>query len=412
MLGNTYDYASSGSATEACLTDINNAKAMGINGFTLNLGSESWQQDRMASMFEAAASVSDFTVYVNLDMSVLSCATSSDMSNLVSIVEANIDSAGQATVNGKPLVGTFIGESCTFGESDSNTGWEAFKSQLESDGYSIFFMPYFPVDAYSVYDTYTVADGLLKWNAWPYETDSIVSDSEDEIYIAQAKAHNKAYMATVSPWFFTHFSSKNYIYRSEDTWPTRWKQMLDLQPDFLQIISWNDYGESHDMGPINSLASFPSDSVSDSADWTKNSGHSAWGSQAASYISAYLAGESDITVSENRALLAHRQYFKNVTATGDSLSIPTYASYAQDEFVLQTFLLESTTAEISIGGSVIETLSIEAGNQVAYVPFPSSVTGNVTVTLENGCTISGTSFYGSTSPEKYNFNAYVRDCTW
>jgi len=34
----------------------------------------------------------------------------------------------------------------------------------------------------------------------------------------------------------------------------RWKQTLIVQPDFVQIISWNDYGESHYIGPLNDRA--------------------------------------------------------------------------------------------------------------------------------------------------------------
>ena len=41
---------------------------------------------------------------------------------------------------------------------------------------------------------------------------------------------------------------RNWIYRSDDhLYATRWLNILspDIDPDFVQIISWNDYGESH-----------------------------------------------------------------------------------------------------------------------------------------------------------------------
>lgn len=65
-----------------------------------------------------------------------------------------------------------------------------------------------------------------------------------------AKAAGKIYMAGVSPWFFTHFNYKNWIYKSETLWTTRWEQIAALQPQLVEIISWNDFGESHYLGPV------------------------------------------------------------------------------------------------------------------------------------------------------------------
>ncbi|KAF7590107.1 hypothetical protein BBP40_003263 [Aspergillus hancockii] len=43
---------------------------------------------------------------------------------------------------------------------------------------------------------------------------------------------------------------KNWLWRGGDTWYQRWQQIWYLQPEFVQIISWNDYGESHYIGPL------------------------------------------------------------------------------------------------------------------------------------------------------------------
>ena len=81
-------------------------------------------------------------------------------------------------------------------------------------------------------------------------------------------------MAGVSPWFFTvslillrslvqangfskHYAkntyNKNFIYRP-DHWlfATRWEFLIKQRDsiDLAQIITWNDYGESHYVGPI------------------------------------------------------------------------------------------------------------------------------------------------------------------
>lgn len=95
--------------------------------------------------------------------------------------------------------------------------------------------------------------------------------SSDQGYIANLGG--RIYMAPVSPWFFTVHNSaqrslgvlifhkhygpntynKNWIYRP-DNWlfAARWEMLFDHRSavDIVQIISWNDYGESHYIGPI------------------------------------------------------------------------------------------------------------------------------------------------------------------
>lgn len=57
-------------------------------------------------------------------------------------------------------------------------------------------------------------------------------------------------MMGVSPWFYTNLPQykKNWMWPDELmlTWADRWTQVLTLQPqqpDYVEIISWNDFGE-------------------------------------------------------------------------------------------------------------------------------------------------------------------------
>jgi hypothetical protein len=45
---------------------------------------------------------------------------------------------------------------------------------------------------------------------------------------------------------------KNWLWRGDDMWFQRWQQAtsLDRLPDFIQIILWNNYGESHYISPL------------------------------------------------------------------------------------------------------------------------------------------------------------------
>lgn len=43
----------------------------------------------------------------------------------------------------------------------------------------------------------------------------------------------------VSPWFFTHFNTKNWVFICEEQPTHRWEQMLKMKPELIEIISWN-----------------------------------------------------------------------------------------------------------------------------------------------------------------------------
>lgn len=63
----------------------------------------------------------------------------------------------------------------------------------------------------------------------------------------------KTYMMGISPWFYTNMPGfrKNWLWRGDDLWFDRWQQLLSMkrenQPEYVQIITWNDWGESHYM---------------------------------------------------------------------------------------------------------------------------------------------------------------------
>src|SRR5205809_622181 len=43
---------------------------------------------------------------------------------------------------------------------------------------------------------------------------------------------------------------KNWLWRGDDLWWDRWIHVWYNKPEYVEIISWNDYGESHHIGPV------------------------------------------------------------------------------------------------------------------------------------------------------------------
>lgn len=44
-------------------------------------------------------------------------------------------------------------------------------------------------------------------------------------------------MMPVSPWFYTNLPeyNKNWLWRGDDLWHIRWQQVLDIQPNFVEV---------------------------------------------------------------------------------------------------------------------------------------------------------------------------------
>lgn len=139
------------------------------DGFALNIGSDWWQWAQVASAFSAAAgSGTDFKLFLSFDMTSLPCTSYSDGALLQSYITTYGDNAHQAYYEGKILVSTFAGSSCTFGSTDWDAGWAAaFKTPLTEAGYDTFFMPSVFTDP-STFSAVDVMDGELNWNGgWP-----------------------------------------------------------------------------------------------------------------------------------------------------------------------------------------------------------------------------------------------------
>ncbi|KAJ5561732.1 Glycoside hydrolase family 71 [Penicillium sp. DV-2018c] len=144
--------------------------------------------------------------------------------------------------NGKPFVSTFEG-------SANATDWLTIKKYTDC-----FFVPGW--SALGAKDALAVApgvpDGLFSWAAWPEGPDPI-NTYIDSTYMQWLKdTGDLPYMMPVSPWFYTNLPGygKNWIWNGDNLWYDRWQQVLSLKPEFVEIISWNDYGESHYIGPL------------------------------------------------------------------------------------------------------------------------------------------------------------------
>ncbi|PWY88966.1 hypothetical protein BO70DRAFT_393486 [Aspergillus heteromorphus CBS 117.55] len=217
-------------------TEIKLAMEAKIDAFALNIATgQSVNTEQVPNAFLAAENLG-FHLFFSFDYSGNGAWAKDDV--LLYIQEFNSPSV-YYQYNSQAFVSTFEGPAnaedwvsikeetgCFFAPDWSSLG--AMEAMEQADG---------------------VADALFSWAAWPYGPNDM-NTYTDASYIDYLDG--KPYMMPVSPWFFTNMPGydKNWLWRGDDMWFDRWVQALWIVPEFIEIISWNDFGESHYIGPI------------------------------------------------------------------------------------------------------------------------------------------------------------------
>ncbi|KAM7195892.1 alpha-1,3-glucanase [Naviculisporaceae sp. PSN 640] len=222
-------------------SDIALAQNASIDGFVLNVGFGDPNNDASLSRaFEAADKASNFSLFFSFDYLALGPWPKQDVINLLTEFGSRPSYFKQD--GNKPVASTFEGPA-------NAQDWVDIKAQT-----NCFFIPDWssvpPTEAVSAAGG--VADGLFNFNAWPVGATNITTDSDNDFLTALGE---KKYMMPVSPWFYTALPglNKNWMWRGDNLWEDRWQQVLEVQPEFVQILTWNDYGESHYIGPVREL---------------------------------------------------------------------------------------------------------------------------------------------------------------
>ncbi|KAK4703806.1 glucan endo-1,3-alpha-glucosidase, partial [Phenoliferia sp. Uapishka_3] len=263
--------------------DITLAKAANIDAFALNCGHDSSDPTQLGYAYSAAEAIGGFKVFV----SYASLFGSSD--NIISqYIAPFAGRSGQFLYNGMPLLSTFSGEvSGTYleGNSSINAAWTTLKSKASAQGFNIFFLPFWTgLDASSAVSTHPVVDGIGQWLSWSSAplVGLLLPLSAFKVACAEASYQPQSLPGSVSiSAAQTTIDDRNLrisIYKS-DQWliVTRYLQLLAMShvPDLIELQTWNDYGESHYIGPVRANAGLPGGTVSSSTYVNSGTPHSA-----------------------------------------------------------------------------------------------------------------------------------------
>ncbi|KAJ7503077.1 glycoside hydrolase [Mycena galericulata] len=411
MVGNTYPYT-----IDDWTADIEEASTNNIDGFALNVGKEDWQHDRVALCFEAATRSSvPFYLFLSFDMSSISAATGSDADLLCSYLAAFGNHPRMFRYQDKVLVSTFAGDACKFGQPSLQEAWAFVKGAMEKI-VPVHFVPAFFIDP-ARYLEVSSLDGIFNWNGgWPLHLTPAHPRREIESPALDTDRHHLAnlggrtFMAAVSPWFFTHYGpdswNKNWIYRGDDwLFVRRWEQLIAMRDsvDIVQVISWNDYGESHYICPTVRGAQPASHA------WVDGFPHGPWLHLNGFFARAFKDGVYP-PIQQDAIFLWGRPHPRDAHAPED---VPRPANWElmDDVFWVVVLCVGPATVSLYTGDddSDVRTFSVGAG--MTKLSRSLKVGGGMRATVQRGsvvmvkCKADGFRFEGR--PSVYNFNAFT-----
>ncbi|KAL5332312.1 glycosyl hydrolase family 71-domain-containing protein [Aspergillus crustosus] len=378
--------------------DIQAAQQSHIDAFVLNLGfGIPYTARALTHAFSAAASL-DFKLLFSFDYAGSNSTHEIwPKQDVIDLLEKYTTHNAYFQHNGEPLVSTFEG----FGAAKT---WAEIKRH--PDLAEFVFIPNWTSVGPTEAAKPAVVDGLMCWNAWP-DGARDMNTTDDEAYMSLLK--EKPYIMAVSPWFFTnlqHFN-KSWVWRGDDLWYDRWQQILLLDPEFVEILTWNDYGESHYIGPVHEEAETALRAAGAPYDYVDGRPHDAWRLLLPYLIEQYKADGDEQEKTEKRAAVEVEEelltvWYRlsparacsagNVTGNTESHSqaLVDPGAVLEDRIFYSALLEEPADVSVSIGGdnrTAAFTDTPEQGTKGIYhgsVSIGESEGGVVVILTRNG----------------------------
>ncbi|KAK2627060.1 hypothetical protein QTJ16_003026 [Diplocarpon rosae] len=270
---------------ETWAQDITLARSVGLDAFVLNIAyPDANIAAQVAHAFAAAeAAGADFKLFFAFDyLGGGERWPSTGEPSVVSYLNLYKSSPAYFLYNDVPFVSTFEGTS----DIDA---W-APEGVIRSAVGGIWFVPDWTSLGPGGFAPYLEnVEGAFNWDMWPVGASNITTDLDQAWTDVLG---SKSYMMGLSPWFFHSADSpKKWVWRGDDSWADRWTQAINFGAPFLQIVTWNDWGESSYIGPLRS----PDEIPAGSGPYVDGQSHESWLDFLPFYLAAYKGTPLPIT---------------------------------------------------------------------------------------------------------------------
>ncbi|PNY27933.1 Mutanase [Tolypocladium capitatum] len=404
--------------------DMQRAKAAGIDAFALNIGVDPYTDQQLGYAYDSAAN-NGMKVFISFDFNWWSPGNGAGVGQKIAQYASR---PAQLFVDNRVFASSFAGDGLDM---------DALRAAA---GSNVYFVPNF----HPGQSTPDKIDGALNWmpecliltitQGWDNNGNNKAPSPGHDVTVADGDnaymqwLGGKPYLAPVSAWFSTHFGplpqevsySKNWVFPGGTLIFDRWNQVLTKGFPMIELVTWNDYGESHYIGPLNSPHTDDGGSK-----WVNDMPHDGWLDLATPFIAAYKARATSVNnfITQDKVVYWYRRNLRdlNCDATDTTTNRPANngsGNYfegkpngweSMDDLVyVATLLTSAATVTVSSGGQTV-TQNVPAGANIFTVP---AGLGQQHFTLSRG----GNTVYQDTSLMDitnvcpcgiYNFNAYV-----
>ncbi|TGJ88363.1 hypothetical protein E0Z10_g483 [Xylaria hypoxylon] len=372
--------------TDHAQQDIEQAAAAGFDAFALNIGQPAagWLTSAVHQLFDYADTRNDFKLFFSFDF-----YQTGDINAHAALYT---QFAGRLSYlrygdAGLPVVSSYSG---------GGIGVDAWRNFKTANNVYLIPNPEADGNYYSAPPTFfqnwnDVVDGVFSWETnWPDVSDTPgnnVSSTRDQAVKTAADAVGKTYVMGLSTLQYKHCCGDSWYRDGDTTLLKRMDQILQLSPEFTEVITWNDAGESHYIGP-----SWPETVTEEILQYgdTDAIPHTGWQPLISSFISAFKAGASDTSsmVPSNGASFAGAVWYRGVLKSclnNGADGTPRGSGGARDTIVYAIVLPASSQGfqvRVSSGGQVLATQSVAAG--LSYNSIEGLKTGAQLLELIDG----------------------------
>ena len=357
-------YSDYGATVQGYEHDIQDAQAAGLDGFALDMpewnGTDWYYTNNCELMYKAAEQLgTGFKLFFSVEMT-----------NTTSIVEMITHFAHRTNTfyyNGKLVVSTF---------GQNNANWQnGVFSQLQSNGISVFFAPFFwstPVeelpsyqDGMGILNTYSnLLNGLFLFGAagLPYELVQCNSN-----YTAAVHQAGKLFMASASPSYWgsvqNSIGRRYFEFDGGEGTVMQWQGIIANQPDWVEITTWNDFNESTYISPISNPGIYQS-----GLQVPVRYSHAGYLELAKRYIAWYKTGVPPAT-NKDALFYFYRTHSTNLVASATN-DVPVAWFLGDVADVIYNTLFLTAPAQLKVvSGTNSATYSLGAGLQQVRTPF-------------------------------------------
>ncbi|MCJ1372979.1 hypothetical protein MMC20_004205 [Loxospora ochrophaea] len=313
--------------------DFRLAQNAGIDAFAVMYGGINSNfaqlQSYLANIYVAAQNT-DFKIFISIDTTSVN-----DSISVVKLLNTFSSHPAQLLVDNKIAFSSF---------STTPPSWNWQTDILDRVFTPVYFIPgSTSTNATSLFSLPS-ASAIL---SWPQTSlDASTQESLDSAFASQRNASSIKWTAGISPWLFERLNAAQNTANAQDDaiFIDRWIRLLKLQPDSIDIVSWNDWSDSSYIGPADTANSV-------SAAYWDTLDHSAFLSMARVFIKAFKARQMTVMVErgDEDVFFFYRLQPSSVNGALDNLPLPLDWNALKDDVYVVPFLNSSAEIELTSG---------------------------------------------------------------